>query len=83
MSIVSELFKRMPIASLVDEQLYDTQRRLLEHEAAAEHHAALAEMYQRRLQRLQLCLRQEAAAQAQLPEDAVAIELKTGLRLRA
>lgn len=78
MTTVSELFKRVPIASLVDEQLYDAQRKLLEHEAAAEHHAALADMYRRRVQRLV-----QAGPRMEVVDDTAAIDLKTGKRLRA
>ena len=55
---------------------------MLDHEAAAEHHAALAEMYQRRVQRLQGCARQEAQS-SEPQDDTAAIDLKTGRRLRA
>ncbi len=74
---LTELFKRAPIEAMVDEQLYEAQRQLLAHEAAAEHHAALAEMYRRRSQRLMGSLR------AEIVEDTAAIDLKTGRRLRA
>lgn len=77
MSPLTELFKRSSIDTLIDEQLYDAQRQLLAHEAAAEHHSALAEMYRRRTQRLMGSLR------AEVVEDAAAIDLKTGRRLRA
>ncbi len=81
MSHIAELFKRMPIEAIVQEQIYDAQRKLLEHEAAAEHHAALAEMYRRRMQRLlQTGMRLESAEPV---EDTIAIDLKTGRRLRA
>ncbi len=81
MSHIAELFKRMPIEVIVQEQIYDARRKLLEHEAAAEHHAALAEMYRRRIQRLlPTGTRTETA---ELVEDPIAIDLKTGRRLRA
>jgi hypothetical protein len=81
MNAVAEIFKRQPIHSIVDEQMYDAQRKLLEHEAAAEHHAALAEMYRRRVHRLmQGSLRAEVI---EASEDTAAIDLKTGKRLRA
>lgn len=81
MTTVSELFRRMPIEAIVDEQLYDAQRKLLEHEAAAEHHAALAEMYRRRVHRLlHGSLRAEVV---EVSEETAAIDLKTGKRLRA
>ncbi len=81
MNPVAELFKRPPIHAIADEQLYDAQRKLLDHEAAAEHHAALAEMYRRRVHRLsQGSLRAEVIDPV---EDTAAIDLKTGRRLRA
>jgi hypothetical protein len=80
MTPVADMFKRMPLAKLVDEQLYDAQRQLLDHAAAAEHHAALADMYRRRVQRL---LGSETAEPAPLPDESAAIDLKTGRRLRA
>jgi hypothetical protein len=75
---LTDLFKRSPIEAMVDEQLYDAQRQLLAHEAAAEHHAALAEMYRRRTQRLM-----QGSLRAEIVEDTAAIDLKTGRRLRA
>ena len=82
MSSMSDLFKRMPIDHLVDEQLYNAQRHLLEHEAAAEHHAALADMYRRRISRLMQAGPTRDSA-ALLHDDTAAIDLKTGKRLRA
>ena len=81
MNTIAELFKRLPIAAIVGDQLYDAQRKLLEHEAAAEHHAALAEMYRRRVQRLLQTGTRSQASEA--VEDSAAIALKTGRRLRA
>jgi hypothetical protein len=37
---------------IADQQLYEARRLWLEHEAAAEHHAALAAMYAKRVLRL-------------------------------
>jgi len=79
MTTLAEMFNRMPLAKLVEEQLYDAQRQLLDHAAAAEHHLALADMYQNRVQRLQRFNVLEPSA---LPDDFAAIELKTGRRLR-
>lgn len=81
MNTIAELFKRMPIAAIVDDQLYDAQRKLLEHEAAAEHHAALAEMYLCRVQRLLQTGTRSKSSDA--VEDSAAIALKTGRRLSA
>ncbi len=78
MSTLTELFKRAPIEAIADEQLYEAQRQLLAHEAAAEHHAALAEMYRRRVQRLM-----QGSLRAEIIEETAAIDLKTGRRLRA
>lgn len=73
MKIISELFSRTPVELIVNEQLYDAERKLIEHEAAAEHHAALTEMYRRRIQRLSI---------SESKDDTAAIDLKTGKRLR-
>ena len=81
MSSVAEILRRMPIQTVVDEQLYDAQRKLLDHEAAAEHHAALAEMYRRRVQRLLHSAGQPEVGEA--GSETAPIDLKTGKRLRA
>lgn len=73
MKAVSELFGRTPVDDIVQDQLYEAQRKLVEHEAAAEHHAALTEMYRRRVQRLSL---------DEVRSDTAAIDLKTGKRIR-
>ncbi len=75
MRILTDIFKPTPADLIITEQLYEAQRRLVEHEAAAEHHAALTEMYRRRVERL-------GGAEAVYVET-VAIDLKTGRRLRA
>jgi hypothetical protein len=69
------IFRPTPADIIVTEQFYDAQRKLVEHEAAAEHHAALAEMYRRRVERL-------GGSEGAVTETA-AIDLKTGRRLRA
>lgn len=40
------------LGKIIDEQLYEARRLALEHEAAAEHHDALAMMYRARIDRL-------------------------------
>ena len=47
-----KFFKRTPISAISSEMVYDAERKLLEHETAAEHHAALAAMYRARVQRM-------------------------------
>jgi hypothetical protein len=76
MKIFTDVFKPIPADVIADEQLYEAQRKLVEHEAAAEHHAALTEMYRRRVERL------SGGGSSQRLETA-AIDLKTGLRLQA
>ncbi len=82
MTAMTQLFKRMPIEHMVDGQLYEAQRLLLEHEAAAEHHAALAEMYRKRVLRLMQTQTRGESLEL-LPDETAAIDLKTGKRLRA
>lgn len=76
MKIFTDIFKPTPADIIVHEQLYEAQRKLVEHEAAAEHHAALTEMYRRRVERLSVSSPGQRA-------ETVAIDLKTGLRLQA
>lgn len=45
-------FKRPPATAIVADAVYDAERLILEHSMAAEHHDALAKMYQTRLTRL-------------------------------
>lgn len=76
MKIFTDIFKPTPADIIADEQLYEAQRKLVEHEAAAEHHAALTEMYRRRVERL--------SGTSPGPRiETAAIDLKTGLRLQA
>ena len=75
MTLFMDIFKPPPADIIVSEQLYEAQRKLVDHEAAAEHHAALAEMYRRRIERLTIRDDGDRAT--------VAIELKTGRRLLA
>ena len=50
---IMALFKRTPVTSIMQDKLYEAQRGLIEHQAAAEHHTALASMYRLRVMRLQ------------------------------
>ena len=74
MTLFIDLFKPPPADIIVTEQLYEAQRKLVEHEAAAEHHAALTEMYRRRIERL--------GGNDGLVAETAAIELKSGRRFR-
>lgn len=47
------IFKPTSPEKVVAQQLYEARRLALEHRAAAEHHAALADMYDGRVDRLQ------------------------------
>lgn len=76
MKIFTDIFKPTPADMIAHEQLYEAQRKLIEHEAAAEHHAALTEMYRRRVERL-------SGTEPSPRMETVAIDLKTGLRLQA
>ena len=75
MKFVMNMFKPTPAATIVNDQLYEAQRKLVEHEAAAEHHAALTEMYRRRVERL--------TGSEGAERQTAAIDLKTGRRLQA
>lgn len=46
------IFKPTNPQKIVSQQRYEAERLRLEHEAAAEHHAALAQMYAARIDRL-------------------------------
>lgn len=48
-----QLFRRKPMPCVVQEMLYEAERLALEHQAAGEHHLALANMYKVRANRLQ------------------------------
>lgn len=50
---LKNLFRRTPVRNVLDDQLYDARIKALESRAAAEHDLALADMYDRRVQRLQ------------------------------
>ena len=50
---LKNLFRRTPVRNVLDDQLYDARIKALESRAAAEHYLALADMYDRRVQRLQ------------------------------
>ena len=47
-----KLLHRKPLLSLVNDEIYETSRRLLEAESGVEHFASLVEMYRKRLSRL-------------------------------
>lgn len=49
---LKSLFHRVPHDQVAKDQLYEARRLVLEHEAAAEHHDALAVMYRNRVERL-------------------------------
>lgn len=53
MSIFRQIFQRRPVSTVLDEQLYEARVKALETRAAAEHYMALADMYDRRVQRLE------------------------------
>ena len=47
------IFKPTSPEKVVAQQLFEARRLALEHRAAAEHHAALADMYDSRVERLE------------------------------
>lgn len=47
-----EIFRPRSLARIIAQQLDDAERHAIEHEAAAEHHGALAAMYRVRVARL-------------------------------
>ncbi|NDZ11523.1 hypothetical protein C7T35_01245 [Variovorax sp. WS11] len=47
------IFAPLSPEKVVAQQLYEARRLALEHRAAAEHHAALADMYDGRVERLE------------------------------
>lgn len=50
---LKKLFRRTPVRNVLDDQLYEARIKALESRAAAEYYIALADMYDRRVQRLQ------------------------------
>lgn len=52
------LFRTAPEA-VIEDQLYEARRLALDHRAGAEHHAALADMYDLRVKRLERAARQQ------------------------
>lgn len=46
------LFQKESAADVVRRQLFEAERLAVEHRASAEHHAALAAMYEQRVERL-------------------------------
>lgn len=63
-----KFFRRKPMPSVVQEMLYEAERLALEHQAAGEHHLALANMYKVRANRLQANV-QQAARERQEQRD--------------
>ena len=55
-----KFFGRKLIPCVVKEMLYEAERLALEHQAAGEHHLALANMYKSRAARLQANVQQAA-----------------------
>ena len=45
-------FKRVSISKLISDQRYEAERGAIDHRASAEHHKALADMYDARLKRI-------------------------------
>lgn len=76
---LTSMFKRVPVAKIEEEQLYDARQKLVEHEAAAEHHGALADMYRRRVARL--APKVDAVADHVAPSDSRPVDFATGRRL--
>jgi hypothetical protein len=50
--MLKTIFRRIKPQDVIENQLYEAEIAALEHEAAAEHHAALAQMYRDRVTRL-------------------------------
>jgi hypothetical protein len=77
------LFSSQPSAHLKRAvlMLHEAQMARLEHEAAAEHHGALARMYAERVQRLEaeVFRPQRSDAEEKVPEPAVASEKQAPL----
>lgn len=59
-------FRRRTAADIVVEQVFEAERLAVEHEAAAEHHDALAKMYRARLKRLDKPAAKKADPKARL-----------------
>jgi hypothetical protein len=49
---LKRLFGRTPISATLRDEIYDAERKELEHRLAAGHHKALADMYEERLHML-------------------------------
>ena len=54
MKFLKSLFQPVGASKVLQNQLFDARRLQLEHEAAAEHHQALAAMYRSRVERLEV-----------------------------
>lgn len=50
--MLKSLFRRLTARDIIAQQHDEAEVLALEHEAAAEHHAALAQMYRERIERL-------------------------------
>lgn len=51
--MLKSLFTKVQPSKVIEDQLHEARIQALEHEAAAEHHAALAKMYRDRIERLE------------------------------
>ena len=51
--MLKNIFARIQPSKVIEDQLHDAKIQALQHEAASEHHAALALMYRSRVERLQ------------------------------
>lgn len=52
LTMIKQIFARIQPTKVIEDQLHDAKIQALQHEAAAEHHAALAQMYRKRIDRL-------------------------------
>jgi len=52
MNLIPKSFRRLPLSEVLADQLYEAQRLHVEHQAAAEMHAALAAVYRMRIERI-------------------------------
>lgn len=52
MKWLRRIFHRVPAADVLADQLYEAERLFVEHQAAAEMHAALAAVYRMRIERI-------------------------------
>jgi len=61
-----KMFRPVAAQEIMEHQLFEAERLTVEHEAAAEHHGSLAEMYEQRVRRLRVSLGHDCAP-AQVP----------------